>query len=70
MKFNLKNRPIRAEFETEQQWLLALDLWFMGFEKELRQKLLEATKEWNELGLIGADLRRDLLKEIVGEDKE
>lgn len=67
MKFNLKNRPKWDHNLSIGENRAKLEPWFEGFEKELRQKLRDATKEWNDLGLIGADLRRDLLREILGE---
>jgi len=43
MKFNLKNRPIKPEFAlaNDTSWLLASRIWFEGFEKELRERILQ-----------------------------
>jgi hypothetical protein len=57
MKFNIKNFPRTADGENRDE----ADIWVEGFEKELRE-LFE-----DDIHYIS---KKDVLKEILGEDKE
>jgi len=60
MKFNLKNFPKETDFKVHVEWKIALDVWFVGFEKELREKLADRDCQ-------GFNFNIELIKEILGE---
>lgn len=61
MKFNLKNRPIQNPDAPRTYFKEAVE-WFEGFEKELIGKITSGSPK--------AHLKNELIKEILGEDKE
>ncbi len=61
MKYNLKTRPFRTDFQDDEGFVLATIEWFEGFEKELK----EIKRQWD--GMEISMTLGWLIWEVLGE---
>jgi hypothetical protein len=72
MKYTLKNRP-NIDKMDESEWCYEIGEWFVGFEKELRERkpkdedIVIRSMHDNVKTKIALNERRNLIKEILGE---